>query len=132
VRPGVSGVNNAIAAGLCDLSGFAQAASAAGAADAPPVLWVRGADDQIVSDTSFLDFGTLGGLGYVPGWPGVEVYPSQPMVAQMRHLLDAYQAAGGRYEEVVIADCGHSPHIEQPEQFRQAFFAFLTQGSQGC
>ena len=131
VRPGRSGVNNAIAAGLCDLSGFAQAASAAGAASAPPVLWVRGADDQIVSDTSFLDFGTLGGLGYVPGWPGAEVYPSQPMVAQMRHLLDAYQAAGGRYEEVVIADCGHSPHIEQPEQFRRAFFAFLAQGSQG-
>jgi ABC-type branched-subunit amino acid transport system ATPase component/pimeloyl-ACP methyl ester carboxylesterase len=128
VRPGVSGVNNAIAAGLCDLSGFAQAASATGA---PPVLWVRGADDQIVSDTSFLDFGTLGGLGYVPGWPGADIYPSQPMVAQMRHLLDAYQAAGGHYEEVVIADCGHSPHIEQPEQFRQAFFAFLAQGSQG-
>ena len=127
VRPGKAGVNNAIAAGLCDLSGFAGVASGAGAG-APDVLWVRGADDQIVSDTSFLDFGTLGGLGYVPGWPGAAVYPSQPMVAQMRHLLDAYQAAGGRYEEVVIPDCGHSPHIEKPERFREAFFAFLTRG----
>jgi ABC-type branched-subunit amino acid transport system ATPase component/pimeloyl-ACP methyl ester carboxylesterase len=122
VRPGTRGVNNALAAGMCDLGDFASIASR------PDVLWIRGADDQIVSDTSFLDFGTLGQLGYVPGWPGVEVYPSQPMVSQMRAVLDRYQAGGGHYEEVVIADSGHSPHIEKPEEFRQAFFAFLTRG----
>ena len=120
VGPGAKGVNNAMAAGLCNLSAFAAIEPR------PDVLWFRGADDQIVSDTSFLDFGTLGSLGYVPGWPGADIYPSQPMVSQMRALLDQYQAAGGRYDEVVIAECGHSPHIEKPEEFQQAFFAFLA------
>lgn len=120
VGPGRKGVNNAMAAGVCDLSGFASVRPGF------DVLWVRGADDQIVSDTSFLDFGTLGGLGYVPGWPGAEVFPSQPMVSQMRAVLDKYKAAGGQVEEVVVPDCGHSPHIEKPQEFRQVFFTFLA------
>ena len=120
VRPGATGVNNAMAAGLCDMSAFATITPR------PDVLWFRGADDQIVSDTSFLDFGTLGQLGYVPGWPGAEVYPSQPMVSQMRAVLDQYRAAGGSFEEVLVSDCGHSPHIEKPEEFRRAFLAFLS------
>ncbi len=91
----------------------------------PPVLWVRGADDQIVSDTSLFDMGTLGALGAVPGWPGAEVYPSQPMVSQTRAVLQAYQAHGGHYEEVVFADCGHSPFIEKPDEFNRAFHALL-------
>jgi len=45
----------------------------------------------------------------------------------MRHVLDQYAGAGGRYEELVIADCGHSPHIEKPAEFRARFFAFLAQ-----
>ena len=36
----------------------------------PPILWFRGAKDSIVSDTSLLDIGYLGKLGYVPGWSG--------------------------------------------------------------
>lgn len=120
VGPGTKGINNAMAAGLCNLSAFATIAPR------PDVLWVRGADDQIVSDASFLDFGTLGQLGYVPGWPGVEAFPSQPMVSQMRAVLEQYKAAGGQYEEVVVADCGHSPHIEKPDVFRSSFFAFLA------
>ncbi len=92
----------------------------------PPVLWVRGADDQIVSDTSLFDMGTLGALGAVPGWPGAEVYPSQPMVSQTRAVLDAYQAHGGRYSEVVFPECGHTPYIEKPEAFNQAFHAHLA------
>jgi pimeloyl-ACP methyl ester carboxylesterase len=91
----------------------------------PPVLWVRGDSDQIVSDNSFFDFGTLGKLGLVPGWPGDEVYPPQPMVGQTRNALDRYQVAGGRYREVVIADTGHSPYIEKPEEFLQAFLTHL-------
>jgi pimeloyl-ACP methyl ester carboxylesterase len=120
VGPGTTGVNNAIAPGYCDQSDFARISTR------PPVLWVRGADDQIVSDTSFLDFGTLGSLGYVPGWPGADVFPSQPMVSQMRAVLDQYRAAGGEYEEVVIADAAHAPLIEKPDEFRRAFFAHLA------
>jgi pimeloyl-ACP methyl ester carboxylesterase len=79
------------------------------------VLWIHGADDQIVSDTSLLDFGFLGQLGAVPGWPGAEIYPPQPMKTQIRAVLEKYKANGGQYQEVVLSDCGHSPHIEKQE-----------------
>jgi pimeloyl-ACP methyl ester carboxylesterase len=91
----------------------------------PRVLWVRGDSDLIVSDNSFFDLGTLGKLGYVPGWPGEEVYPPQPMVSQTRHVLDRYAAQGGAYEEVVIADTGHTPYIEKPAEFMAAFMKVL-------
>ncbi|HLO33361.1 MAG TPA: alpha/beta hydrolase [Anaerolineales bacterium] len=91
----------------------------------PYILWVRGDSDMIVSDGSFFDFGTLGKLGYVPGWPGEEVYPPQPMVGQTRHILDEYQSKGGSYEEVVIAEAGHTPYIEKPEEFMAAFLKVL-------
>jgi pimeloyl-ACP methyl ester carboxylesterase len=51
------------------------------------------------------------------------------MVAQIRAVLDRYRAAGASYEEAVIAECGHSPHIEKPEEFRTRFFAFLDAAS---
>lgn len=91
----------------------------------PHVLWIRGDSDMIVSDSSFFDFGTLGKLGYVPGWPGEEVYPPQPMVSQTRNVLEQYKAKGGSYEEVVIADTGHSPYIEKPEEFMAIFLKAL-------
>lgn len=90
-------------------------------ANKPHILWVRGDSDMIVSDNSFFDFGTLGQLGYVPGWPGADVYPPQPMVSQTRYVLDQYKDNGGSYEEVVIADAGHTPYVEKPEQFMAAF-----------
>jgi pimeloyl-ACP methyl ester carboxylesterase len=82
----------------------------------PHILWVRGDSDQIVGDNSLFDFGTLGMLGLVPGWPGADIYPPQPMVGQTRYVLDQYKANGGSYEEVVIADAGHSPYIEHPDE----------------
>lgn len=119
VAPGTTGMNNAISPKYLNLSGFAQITPK------PAVLWLRGGDDQIVSDTSFFDFGFLGQLGAVPGWPGAEVYPPQPMIGQTRAVLEAYRANGGEYREEVIVDCGHSPHIERPEVFRELVFAFL-------
>ncbi len=92
----------------------------------PPVLWVRGSDDQIVSDNSLFDMGTLGALGVVPGWPGADVFPPQPMVSQTRYVLEQYQAAGGRYVEHVIEDTGHTPYIEKPQAFDRVFHAHLT------
>ena len=79
-----------MAPNYCNLSAFAAITPR------PPVLWVRGADDQIVSDTSLFDFGFLGQLGAVPGWPGAEVFPPQPMVGQMRAVLDRIPGGGGR------------------------------------
>jgi pimeloyl-ACP methyl ester carboxylesterase len=87
----------------------------------PYILWIRGDSDQIVSDNSFFDLGTLGQLGFVPGWPGADVYPPQPMVSQTRHLLEQYQVQGGEFEEIIIADTGHSPYIEKPQEFMAIF-----------
>ena len=78
---------------------------------------MRGVDDQIVSDMSLFDFGTLGKLGAVPGWPGDEVFPPQPMVSQTRYVLNLYQSEGGEYEEVAFEDVGHTPYLERPEEF---------------
>ncbi len=119
VAPGTTGMNNALSPKYCHLGDFAQLKPQ------PPVLWLRGDSDQIVSDTSLFDFGFLGQLGAVPGWPGAEIYPPQPMVGQMRAGLNNYRTKGGQYEEVVLENCGHSPHIEQPEAFRQRLINFL-------
>jgi pimeloyl-ACP methyl ester carboxylesterase len=91
-----------------------------------PVLWVRGSDDQIVSDNSLFDLGTLGSLGLVPGWPGMDVYPPQPMVSQTRSVLEQYAAAGGSYMEVVINDTGHTPYIEKPGEFNKHFHTHIS------
>lgn len=92
----------------------------------PYILWIRGESDQIVSDNSFFDFGTLGQLGFVPGWPGVDVYPPQPMVSQMRHVLEQYKAKGGDFEEIVMADTAHSPYIEKPQEFMATFSKVIS------
>jgi pimeloyl-ACP methyl ester carboxylesterase len=91
----------------------------------PPILWVRGTKDAIVSDASFFDLATLGQMGVIPGWPGDEVAPPQPMVTQTRAVLDAYVAAGGSCTEVAL-DAGHSPQIEKPDEFYAALAAHLT------
>jgi pimeloyl-ACP methyl ester carboxylesterase len=89
------------------------------------VSWLRGDSDQIVSDTSFFDFGYLGQLGAVPGWSGAVVYPPQPMLAQTRALFETYRANGGDYREEVLVNSGHSPHIEQPDAFLRLLSDFL-------
>jgi pimeloyl-ACP methyl ester carboxylesterase len=111
IAPGDRGVLNTMAPThfrIADLSGVEPK---------PPVLWLRGADDVIVSDTSLYDLAYLGSIGAVPGWPGAGTWPPQPMLAQTRAVLDGYAAAGGRYREVVIDDAGHGPHLDQPQRF---------------
>ncbi len=117
--PGMQGVNNALSPKYLNQAAFANINPK------PPVLWIRGADDQIVSDTSLFDFGFLGQLGVVPGWPGVEVCPPQPMVTQMRTVLNNYRGHGGQYREVVLPDCGHSPHVEKQEEVLRLFVEFV-------
>ncbi|MBN1935330.1 MAG: alpha/beta hydrolase [Anaerolineae bacterium] len=120
VAPGTRGVANA----FCPK--YANTGALADIAPQPPILWVQGADDMIVSDTSFFDFGFLGKLGLVPGWPGDEVYPPQPMVSQTRYVLDQYQANGGRVEAHTIAGAGHCCYIDQAEKFNEILRAFLA------
>ena len=120
VAPGTRGVLNAMspkyyrALGIVDLS------------RKPPITWVRGAQDQVISDTSAFDFGFLGQLGAVPGWPGEDVLPPQPMVAQIRATLDAYRANGGVAEEVTLGDAAHGMPVEVPERVAEAIAARLV------
>jgi pimeloyl-ACP methyl ester carboxylesterase len=51
------------------------------------------------------------------------------MVSQTRAVLEAYVQNGVSHREEVIGDCGHSPHVEKPEEFRQALFSFLEEHS---
>ncbi len=119
VAPGTQGPNNALSPKYLNQDTFAAIEHHL------PVLWIRGADDQIVSDTSLFDFGYLGQLGAVPGWPGPEVYPPQPMITQIRTVFKNYQANGGHYREVILPDCGHSPHIEKQEEMLELFTEFM-------
>lgn len=121
--PGTRGVLNALSPKYLDLSAFAAITPR------PPVLWMRGDNDAIVSDTSLSEFGYLGQIGAVPGWPGPDVFPPQPMVTQTRAVLDAYAANGGDYREVVVPSCGHSPHIEHPDAFNKTLLRFLEQAT---
>lgn len=90
-----------------------------------PFLWVRGSHDQIVSDNSLFELGTLGKMGAVPGYPGEDVYPPQPMIAQTRYFLEKLKERGSTYKEVVIEDTGHTPYVEKPEEFSQLLHEHL-------
>jgi pimeloyl-ACP methyl ester carboxylesterase len=119
VAPGSRGVLNTMAPTVFDVSGIVDLPVK------PPVLWIRGDADQIVSDGSVFDLAFLGSVGAVPGWPGDESFPPQPMVGQTRSVLDRYAATGGAYREVVLPDVGHSPHVERPHEFAVALLEHL-------
>ena len=119
VAPGTQGPNNALSPKYLNQAMFATITHHL------PVLWICGVDDQIVSESSLFDFGFLGQLGAVPGWPGPEVYPAQPMISQIRAVFKNYQANGGYYREVILTDCGHSPHIEKQEEVLKLFTEFV-------
>jgi pimeloyl-ACP methyl ester carboxylesterase len=117
--PGRRGVLNTFAPTVFDVSGIVDLSVK------PPVLWIRGDADQIISDTSVFDLAFLGSVGAVPGWPGGEAFPPQPMVTQTRAVLDRYAATGGAYREVVLPGVGHSPQVERPQEFVVALLEHL-------
>ncbi|MGB5167529.1 MAG: alpha/beta hydrolase [Acidimicrobiia bacterium] len=91
------------------------------------VLWIYGADDVAVSNSAASDPGTWGPRGLLPGYPGEEAYPPQPMMDQIRTALDDYTAHGGSYEEVAVAGSGHVPFMSHPDEFNRVFHAYLEQ-----
>lgn len=113
------GVLNTMAPRHFDVSGIADLA------EKPPILWVHGTVDPIVSDASFYDFNHLGKLGIVPGWPGDEVAPPQEMVSQTRDVLARYAEGGGAVTELSMEGVGHSPHLERPAEFRHALLTVI-------
>lgn len=119
VAPGIRGVANAFSPKYADTSAIVDIEPK------PPILWIQAADDIIVSDASMFDLGRLGQMGLVPGWPGIDVYPPQPMVSQTRYVLEEYEANGGTYEEHVVEDCGHCVYINKAEEFSALLGEFL-------
>lgn len=117
--PGDRGIANAMSPKYVNLSSISDISPK------PPILWFRGAKDAIVSDTCMLDIGYLGKLGYVQGWPGDDVFPPHPMVAQTRYVLNQYKENGGTYEEYVFENAGHGPNVEKPEEFNSKLTAFI-------
>lgn len=93
----------------------------------PAIHWIRGDKDCIISDQSQSDLAVLGQLNLVPGWPGAETFPPQPMLRQTRYFLEQYQAAGGRFQETLMKGIGHSPFLEDQPGFLKHFEAFIQQ-----
>lgn len=89
----------------------------------PPILWIHGEADAIVSDASFFDINYLGQIGVIPDWPGEEIAPAQQMISQTRDVLDAYKDAGGEVTEISMPGVGHAPHLERPTEFAPALLA---------
>ena len=117
--PGTRGILNALSPKYCDWSWLPQLDSK------PPVLWTHGDADVVVADGSALEFGTLGAAGVVPGWPGEDVFPPQPMVTQIRDVLERYRAAGGHVEIETFAGSGHGPHVDAADAWSRTFFGFV-------
>lgn len=92
----------------------------------PPVLWIRGDSDLIVGDAAGLDLAVLGQAGLIPGYPGADVLPAQPMIAQTRAVLEKYAAAGGSYRELTLPQVGHSPHLERQDDVLQALLQHIA------
>ncbi len=121
VAPGVWGPNNALSPKY-----VLSPEEIVAATPKVPVLWVRGAKDLAVSDAAASDPGNLGRMGLLPGWPGAEAYPPQPMVGQTRRVLERYAEAGGSFQEVVLPGSGHVPFLDDPTGFDRAFHAHLA------
>ena len=115
---GDKGNYNAMSSKYLNLSALADAEHKA------PILWIRGAADVLVTDTSTSDVGYLGKIGRIPGWPGEEVFPPQPMVLQTRTLFEKYRENGGYYRETVIPG-GHGCMIDHPDEFVKAIEDFI-------
>ena len=71
-------------------------------------------------------------MGAVTGWPGDEVFPAQPMVAQIRNVLERYRDAGGRLQVEMFEGSGHGPLFDAAERWSKVFFGFLASIDQGA
>jgi pimeloyl-ACP methyl ester carboxylesterase len=121
--PGTRGIANALSPKYCDWSWIVDLDPK------PPVLWTHGALDLVVSDASPMDAGTLGAAGRLPDWPGDDEFPPQPMVGQIRAVLDRYAAAGGAVRIEVLPGAGHSPHLDATERWLSVIMEFVEMSS---
>jgi pimeloyl-ACP methyl ester carboxylesterase len=119
VAPGITGILNALSGKYCRWDDIV------GLAEKPPILWTHGTNDLVVSNKSFFEMGNLGEMGAVPDWPGADVFPPQPMVDQIDHVLDGYAAGGGSVRKEMFEGSGHGPIFDATEAWLEAFRSFL-------
>lgn len=120
VAPGTRGILNALSGKYCRWDDIVDVDTK------PPILWTHGSADLVVSDNSMFEMGALGKLGAVPGWPGEDEYPPQPMVSQIDAVLDRYAAAGGSVRKEMFEGSGHGPHIDAADRWLAVFRDFLA------
>ncbi len=125
IAPGTRGILNALSGKYCNWAGIVDIDPK------PPILWTHGTADIVVADGSAWEMGTLGKMGVVPGWPGEEIFPPQPMVAQIRKVLEGYRDAGGRVQMEMFEGSGHGPIFDAAERWSKVFFAFLASANGG-
>ncbi|MCY4153962.1 MAG: alpha/beta hydrolase [Gammaproteobacteria bacterium] len=113
LAPGERGVVNAFSARYFDASEIASIQPK------PPLLWIRGVDDLIIRNEDELQQEETS-----PG--GSNSRPAQPMLRQIRRVLEGYRSKGGVFKEQGIADAGHTPFLEKPAEFNQALVNFLS------
>ncbi|MDE0137069.1 MAG: alpha/beta hydrolase [bacterium] len=119
IAPGTRGILNALSGKYCNWADLPDLEPK------PPVLWTHGSNDLVVADGSMWEMGTLGQMEFIPGWPGLDVFPPQPMVSQIRDVLERYAANGGRVDTEMLEGSGHGPHIDAADRWSQIFFGFL-------
>ena len=120
VVAGTRGILNALSGKYCNWSNIVDLDPK------PPVLWTHGSADIVIADGSAWEMGTLGRAGFVPGWPGADVFPPQLMVSQIRDVLEQYQGAGGRVEMEMFEGSGHAPQFDAAQDWAELFFEFLA------
>ena len=120
MAPGTRGVLNALSGKYCNWSGIVDIEPK------PPILWTHGTADIVIQDGSAWEMGTLGKMGVIPGWPGEDVFPPQPMVSQIRDVLERYRARGGRVEMEMFEGSGHGPLFDAADRWSKTFFGFLA------
>ncbi|HUY73915.1 MAG TPA: alpha/beta hydrolase [Candidatus Dormibacteraeota bacterium] len=120
IAPGTRGILNALSGKYCNWAGIVAIEPK------PPILWTHGGADIVVADGSAWEMGTLGKMGVVPGWPGDEAFPPQPMVTQIRNVLESYRKAGGQVQMETFEGSGHGPLFDAAERWSELFFGFLA------
>ena len=118
--PGTRGILNALSGKHCNWTGIVDLDPK------PPILWTHGSEDIVVADGSPWEVGhARRSSARSRAGPVEEVFPPQPMVWQIRSVLERYRDAGGRVEMEMFDGSGHFPPIDAAERWSAMFFAFL-------
>ncbi|PUA32246.1 MAG: hypothetical protein B7O98_06145 [Zestosphaera tikiterensis] len=117
--PGTRGVLNAISPKYLNQSSIVNIS------EKVPVLWIHGENDIMVSNNSAMDPAVLGMVGIIPNYPGPDIYPPQPMLDQIKYVLERYEEKGGTVKVKIIPGGSHIPYLEKPKEVFEEVNDFL-------